>query len=173
MNRQQKEAVVSDVKKLFQDNQAAFLVCYKGLSVAKVQALRKDIRAFGGTFKVTKARLMKIAAESTPNTEDFRKDFKNQVGLIFVKEEVPGVAKKLVAFAKENELLNVISGFFESHLISKKEIEMLAAIPSRDVLIAQLMGTLQAPICALARVLNVVATNTPAISTQVSEKGDS
>jgi len=173
MNRQQKEAVVSDLKELFQNNQATFLVGYQGLTVAKLQTLRKDIRNFGGKFKVTKARLMRIAAEGTQNTEDFRKDFKNQVGLVFVKEEVPSVAKKLVDFAKENELLSVISGFFESRFISKKEIEGLAAIPPKDVLLAQLMGTLQAPTCALVRVLNALVTNVPSTLKQVSEKGES
>jgi large subunit ribosomal protein L10 len=93
--------------------------------------------------------------------------------LVFVKEEVPSVAKKLVDFAKENEQLNVISGFFESRFISKKEIENLAAIPPKDVLLAQLMGTLLAPTSALVRALNALVTNVPSTINQVSEKGES
>ena len=71
-------------------SQAAFLVGYKGLSVAQIQTLRNDLREVGGNLKVTKARLMKIAAQNIQGIESFRDNFKDQVGLVFAQEEVPG-----------------------------------------------------------------------------------
>lgn len=171
MNRQQKEAAINVVKDLFAKNQAAFLVGYQGLTVAHLHSLRKDLRKVGGTFKVTKARLMRIAAENIQGCEDFSKQFKNQIGIVFVKQEVPAVAKTIVTFAKQNEQLNVISGFFESRTISKQEIENLASIPSKEILLAQLMGTLQAPAAALVRTLDALVTKLQSTLQQVSEKG--
>lgn len=171
MNRQQKEAAINTIKDLFSNNQAAFLVDYKGLTVANLHSLRKDLRKVGGIFKVTKARLMQLAAENIQGCEDFSKQFKNQVGIVFVKHEVPAVAKTIVTFSKQNEQLNVISGFFESRTWSKQEIENLASIPSKEVLLAQLMGTLLAPATSLVRVLNALVTNIQTTLQQVSEKG--
>lgn len=171
MNRQQKEAAITTIKDLFSKSQAAFLVGYRGLTVANLHSLRKDLRKSGGTFKVTKAKLMKLAAKDIKGCEDFSNQFKNQVGIVFVNQEVPAVAKTIVTFSKQNENLNIISGFFESHTLSKQEIENLAAIPSKEILLAQLMGTLQAPVAALVRTLNAIATSVQTTLQQVSENG--
>ena len=101
MNRQQKEAVIKAFKAELTESNAAFLVKYRGLNVSQLQSLRTDLRQAGGRLKVTKARLMKIAAAEIDGIDGFKEDFKDQVGLVFAKEEVPSVAKKLVDFSKE------------------------------------------------------------------------
>lgn len=173
MKRAQKETVVADFKKLFETSQATFLVNYKGVDVPFVQSLRRELRDSGAVFKVTKARLMKIAVKDVKGAEDFGTQFKDQIGLVFVSsEEVPTAAKTIVKFSKENDALAVMSGFFESRVMSKAEVEALASLPSRDVLIATLAATLQAPIATLARALNAVkekmeaAQGTPAVEAQ-------
>jgi len=171
MNRQQKEAVIKEVRDLFDQSQAAFLVGYKGLTVAQVKALRKDLREAGGVFKVTKARLMKIAASDITNVDEFSVAFKNQVGLVFVKKgEVPLVAKKLVNYSKENELLNIVSGYFESKPISKNEIGYLAALPSKEVLLAQILGTINAPASRSAGLVHTVISRLLNVLKHISEK---
>ena len=153
MNRQQKEQTVADVQKMFSEAQAAFLVNYKGLPVHSMQALRKQLRASAGAFKVTKARLMKIAAKDVAGVDAFASNFKDQVGLVFAKNEVTVIAKHIVDFAKENEALQIVAGFFEDRLISKEEVVALGAIPSREVLLATLVYTLQAPMINLVGTL--------------------
>lgn len=170
MNRQQKEAVVSDLKGMFTDNQAAFLVGYKGLDVASMQSLRGKLREVGGRFKITKARLMKIAAQDVDGGKGLQEILKDQVGLVFAKEEVPAVAKALAEFSKSNEALQIVSGLFESKLLSKDEIKFLASIPPRDVLIAQLLGTMQAPVSSFARLLNTMTVRLLYVLKQISEK---
>lgn len=156
MNRQQKEAAVSDIKEKFLSSQAAFLVEYRGLNVSLMQSLRRNLRDSGGELKVTKARLMKIAVQDITGIEDFKSNFKNQIGLVFVNQEVPVIAKKLVNFSKENDFLKIISGFFESKTISKQEIDYLASLPSKEILLAQLLGTFQAPISNFPRLLRIM-----------------
>jgi large subunit ribosomal protein L10 len=170
MNRQQKEAVVQTFRENLTEMKAAFLVGYRGLSVAQMQTLRKDLREAGGFFKITKARLMKIAAQDVEGMNTFKDSFKDQVGLVFVKEEVPPVAKVLVEFSKENDALSVVSAFFESKVLTEQQISNLASLPSRDVLLSILMGTLQAPVSGLARALNQIVLKPMYALKQIAEK---
>lgn len=157
MKRVQKTTVVADFKKLFETSQATFLVNYKGIDVPFVQSLRRELRDSGAVFKVTKARLMKLAIDGLKGADEFGTQFKDQIGLVFVStEDVPAAAKTIVKFSRENESLKVVSGFFESKLMSRAEVESLALLPTRDVLIATLAATLQAPIATFARALNAL-----------------
>ena len=171
MNRQQKEAIVANFRDLFIQSQAAFLVNYKGLSVKDMQSLRSTLRTGGAQLKVTKARMMKIAVEGIDGIDDFNKNLKGQVGLVFVKDEaVPAVAKQLVTFAKKNESLEIDSGFFESKVLSKERIEFLAFLPSKEVLLAQVVGLMQSPIVNFVRVLNMIVIRLLLVLKQVAEK---
>jgi large subunit ribosomal protein L10 len=156
MNREQKKTSVLEVAELFKKAEGAFVINYKGLPVALLQTLRKRLFESGSNLKVTKARLMKIAFKEFKGTEDFSKHFKDQVGLIFIPKDLTVVAKKIVKFAQENPALTIVSGYFESRVLTREDITTLALLPSRDVLIAQLAGTLQAPMACLARALNLV-----------------
>ncbi|MFC1842136.1 50S ribosomal protein L10 [Candidatus Dependentiae bacterium] len=156
MNRQEKELVVEGLKKGLLSSQASFLVVYKGLNVEKMQQLRSDLRSKGGSLKVAKARLMKRAVDGEPGVSGLGDFFKDQIGLVFAEKEVADVAKILSDFSEKNEALELIAGYFDSKVIAKEKISQIASLPSRDVLLAQLCGTLQAPISGLARVLNMV-----------------
>lgn len=173
MNRQQKEAVVAEFKEMFSTSQATFLVRYRGLNVHDMYSLRKGLRENGGRLKVTKARLMKIAANDVDGIDSFRDNFQDQVGLVFALDEAPPVAKQLVEFAKNHEALEVLSGFFESKMLSKADVELFASIPPREVLIGQLAGTLQAPISQFARVLNQLVVQLLYALKAVAEKKES
>lgn len=156
MNRHQKETVVSDLKEMFNKSKASFLVQYKGLGVSQLQDLRKRLRNDRAYMKITKARLMKIATQDIHAMESFKGNFKDQVGLVFALDEVSVVAKKLVDFSKEHEALSIVAGFFESQVISKDRVTWLASIPSREILLAQVVGTLQAPLARLAYIVSVL-----------------
>lgn len=156
MNRQEKEVVVQDFKADFEQARAAFLVNYCGLPVSALQALRKDLRGVGGSFKITKARLLRIAAQDHKEFEELQDYFKGQVGLVFAHQDVAGVAKNVIDFSKKNEKLSVVAGIFEGSLVTKEQIVFIASLPSREVLLAQLLGGLQAPISGFVRCLNMM-----------------
>ncbi len=155
MNRQQKETTVANFTELFDKAQASFLVKYKGINVSELQSLRGGLRENDGTLKVTKARLMKIAMKDVAGSEGFTEHLSDQVGLVFAFGEVPVIAKKLSEFAKENESFAIITGLFEDKVLDKDQIKFLATLPSRDVLFAKLMGTMQAPVTRLASTLHL------------------
>jgi len=170
MNKQQKEVVVNDIKQLMGEAQAMFLINYQGMTVPVLQALRRSLRNEGGRVKVAKATLMQIAARDIKGAEPFAEQFKDQVGLVFVHKDVSGVAKQLVAYAKDNEKLRVLAGFYESKVLSAKDLEFLASLPSREVLLAQLLGTMQAPVTNLTRVLHLLIARLAFVLKQIEEK---
>lgn len=156
MNRNQKEVLVAELHNQMAQAEAAFLVNYQGLSVSDMQKLRASLRGEGAVMQVAKARLMIHAVKQVGGCDAFIPYLKNQVGLVFAKGNAPAVAKKIVDFSKDQQSLAIVSGFFENRVWSKGEVEYLAAIPSREVLLAQLAQVLQAPIAGLARSLDLV-----------------
>jgi len=156
MNRQNKSAEISDFKQLFEKSNAAFLVKYQGLTVNGMQNLRRSLREVNSQLRVTKTTLMKIAAQDLAGSEAFRDQFKDQVGIVFAQGDVSSTAKKLRTFATENKDLQVLTAFFESRVLTKQDIEFLATLPSREILLAQVLGTMQAPIASFTRLLNML-----------------
>lgn len=156
MNRAEKQNVIESLQNDFSKNNATFLVGVKGLSVTQIQALRKDLRPQGGKLKITKARLMKIAANNAK--EDILDSFfKDQIGVVFAGSEPSAIAKILYNFAKQNEALKIVAGSVEKQLFDKQLIVRIAQLPSKEVLLAQLCGTLKAPIAKLAIVIDALA----------------
>jgi large subunit ribosomal protein L10 len=170
MNRQQKESVVSDFKNMLESSSAAFLVCYRGLDVKSMLALRRALRENGGRLKIAKARLMKRAAQGIEGIDDFSRSFKDQVGLVFAAQEPSPVAKQLVDFSKDHESLKIISGFFESKFLSEEQVKFFASIPSKDVLLAQLACAMKSPITGFAQQLNTIVVGLLYALKQVAEK---
>jgi large subunit ribosomal protein L10 len=156
MNRQQKSDMIDSLKQRISESQAAFLVGYRGLTVVQMQELRKDLRSKGGSLQVTKARLMKIAVHGKSEADMLTPHLHDQIGMVFASNDVAGIAKTLNDFAKNHQALKLIAGCMESRLLDSQAVARIASLPSREVLLAQLCGTLKAPTVGLATVLNQV-----------------
>ena len=157
MNRSQKELLVNDVAQQLQGASAAFLVNYQGSQVKTLHALRKKLRTNESSFRVAKARLLKLAVSTMPGGTDFAQMLREQVGLVIANtKDVGGVAKDLLEFARTNETIKVMSGFYEAQVLSTEQMIYFASLPSREVLIGHLLGTMQAPIAQFVRLLNLL-----------------
>jgi large subunit ribosomal protein L10 len=154
MDRQQKELVVSFLKKNFIGSQASFLVDFQGLSVNQMQNLRRELREKGGELKVAKARLIKRAVngEKSALLMPFCKD---QIGVVFAEIEAPIVAKVLYDFSKKQESLRLIVGLLDSRLLNNQEIIRIASLPTREVLLMQVYWAMKMPIMHLATLLRM------------------
>ncbi|HSW75610.1 MAG TPA: 50S ribosomal protein L10 [Candidatus Saccharimonadales bacterium] len=144
MNRHQKENTVQGLQTKFTANEAAFLVKFQGLTVSDLQELRFKLEEKDGEFKVAKNRLMKLAMTKEADSLGLGSLMKGQTALIFVKSDFTGVAKVLNDFAKKNTSLEIVAGCCESQLFDTAGVKQLATIPSREVLLARLCGTLNA-----------------------------
>jgi large subunit ribosomal protein L10 len=154
LNLEQKQAVVSEVAAKLANAQAVIVAEYRGLDVARVTQLRAKARKSGLYLRVLKNTLARRAVKGTP----FEPLADQMVGPLMygiASDPVAG-AKVLADFARENELFVIRGGAMPNSRMSDKDVKALAMLPSREELIARLMGTMQAPVAKLARTLNEV-----------------
>lgn len=170
MNRNEKQIIVDSLKESFKNSQASFIVGVKGLTVEAVQGLRKGLYTKGGTLKVAKNTLLKRATDDMQGLSDLAPYFKEQVAIVFANKETPDIAKLLFNIAKENERFTIVAGSLNYKMISKEQIERLALLPAREVLLAQVCGTLNAPIASYIRILNQLILRLLWVLKQAAEK---
>jgi large subunit ribosomal protein L10 len=155
LNRNEKEAVVADVSAQVARSQTLALAEYRGLTVAHLDSLRRQARDKGVYLHVLKNSLARRAVAGTP----FEVAKETMFGpLIYgFSEDAVAAAKVLADFAKTNDKLVVMGGAYAGKALDADGVKALAAIPSKEVLLAQLLGLMQSPISRLARVLAAVA----------------
>ena len=154
LNLEQKQAVVSEVAAQLAKAQAVIVAEYRGLDVARVTQLRAKARQSGLYLRVLKNTLARRAVKGTP----FESLSDQMVGPLMygiASDPVAG-AKVIAEFSKENELFVIKGGAMANTRMSDKDVKALALLPSREELLARLMGTMQAPVAKLARTLNEV-----------------
>ena len=151
-----KKEVVAEVSARLAKAQTIVLAEYRGLPVEKITQLRAKARASGVYLRVLKNTLARRAVQGTP----FEKLADQMIGPLAygISEDPVAAAKVLHAYAKENDKLVIKGGMMPNYLMSAKDVGNLATMPSRDELIAKLMGTMQAPIAKLVRTMNEVPT---------------
>jgi len=156
LNLTEKKAVVAEVSEQVEKAQAIVLAEYRGLGVAEMTDLRKQARESGVYLRVLKNTLVRRAVADT----DFSELAGDMVGpLIFgISEDPVAAAKVMNNFAKENELFVVKSGAMPNEVLDAASIKALASMPSRDELLAKLLGTMQAPVAKFVQTLNEVPT---------------
>lgn len=154
MNRQEKQRIIDLIKQDFASSQASFIVNMQGMTVEAVQQLRRELHAKKGTIKVAKNTLLKRATNEIAGINELAPYFKDQIAVVFATNEAPAVAKILFNTAKKQTHLKLKAGALDARVISVEDIEFLAALPSREILLAQLCGTLNAPIQQTASLLN-------------------
>jgi large subunit ribosomal protein L10 len=154
LNLEQKQTVVAEVAKQVAGAQAIVLAENRGMAVAAMTQLRAKARASGVYFRVVKNTLVRRAVADTP----FASLADKMVGPLAygIGADPVAVAKVLNDFAKGNEKFVIAGGAMPGQLMSAKEISALASLPSRQELIARLLGTMQAPIVKLVRTMNEV-----------------
>ncbi|MBT3456184.1 50S ribosomal protein L10 [bacterium] len=170
MNRQEKEALVESLRQSFSECQSSFVVLYRGLSVPKVQQLRRGLREKSGLLKIAKARLMKLAVEGLDGVEGLTPFLKDQIGLVFASGDTPAVAKELCGFAKKNESFSILACSFESQVLDNVAICQLATLPSREVLLGQVAGLLKMPTTQFVQLLNMLIVRLLFVLKKIEEK---
>lgn len=132
---------------------AVWVVDYCGLSVKEIQALRSDIREAGACLKVYKNTLMHIALEQSqlPTLDDI---LEGPSAFVFAEEDAAAAAKAIKNFMKTNQNLEIKGGLMDGEPVSAAEVEMIASLPSREELLAQIAGALSGVARGLAVSLN-------------------
>ena len=148
----QKEQRVDEIKDRFTRASSVILVDYRGLTVKELQALRGSLRESGSELKVFKNPLTEIAMRELAMPE-LGALLEGPSAFTFSYGDPVSPAKALTAFAKEHPALEIKGGFIERSVTDAAGVKALAALPSREELIAKLLGTMQNPAGGLVRVL--------------------
>ncbi len=158
---------VAEIKDRLTGSTGVIMADYRGLTVKEMQELRSKVREAGGEIKIYKNTLTEIAVRelAMPSMDEF---LSGPTAFVFAGEDPVAPTKALVGFAKKHEALQVKGGFVQNAVVDASAVKAIAALPSREELIAKLLGTmlnpltntvriLNAPVGAFARAINAVA----------------
>jgi large subunit ribosomal protein L10 len=152
MLRKDKEAVIAEVAEQLSAADTVFVSDYRGLTVAQLSELRTALRASGARFTIVKNTLGGIAADRAGRVE-LKGLLTGPTAVTFCGEDPVAAAKALADYARTHPELELRGGLLERSLIGADGVRVLASLPSRDVLIAQVVGTMASPISGLVNVL--------------------
>ena len=154
LNIEGKKEVVAEISARLAKAQAVVLAEYRGLPVEDITVLRSQARASGVYLRVLKNTLARRAVQGTP----FEKLADQMVGPLAygISDDPVAAAKVLSAYAKGNDKLVIKGGAMPNAVMTAKEIGQLATMPSREELLAKLLGTMQAPVAKFVQTLNEV-----------------
>ena len=156
MNRDQKTAVVDEIAGQIQEADAIFAVDYRGITVDQVAELRTKLRAADARFRVVKNSLSERAADQA-GMDTLKPMLIGPTALAFVKGDAALAAKALNDTARQlNNVLDFKGGLLNGSVLTADDVRSIARLPARDVLYAQLVGTVAAPLTGLARGLNAL-----------------
>lgn len=158
-----KQAVVAQLKEQLESAKGVVLTSYKGLTVAQDTELRRELREAGVSYHVVKNTMLRIAAKEA-GIEGIEEHLEGTTAFAFSTEDAVAPAKVIRGFIKKNkledaEVLTVKVGMVEGKVIGVDEVKALAALPSREELIAKLLGSMNAPISNTVNVLQGVIRN--------------
>ena len=158
-----KQAVVAQLKEQLESAKGVVLTSYKGLTVAQDTELRRELREAGVSYHVVKNTMLRIAAKEA-GIEGIEEHLEGTTAFAFSTEDAVAPAKVVCGFIKKNkledaEVLTVKVGMVEGKVIGVDEVKALAALPSREELIAKLLGSMNAPISNTVNVLQGVIRN--------------
>jgi large subunit ribosomal protein L10 len=157
ITREEKSKEIAALSEQFGRAKAAFLVDFKGMTVEQVTSLRKKLVPVESEMKVVRNTLAVRALADHPASESaIKSSFVGNNAIVFAFGEAPAVAKALADFAKDVELLQLKAGVMDGAKLDSAGIKALANLPSKDVLRAMFLGTLQAPASKFVRTLSAV-----------------
>ena len=162
---QWRESVVQALDK----SGAVFLANYSGMTVEELTAMRRELKAVQADFHVVKNTIAQKAVEGRDENV-ISELFNGQTGVVFAYGDAAAAAKVFSESAKKFEKLKIVGGYMEKSLLTPASVEKLASLPSREVLLGQLIGTMVAPHRGLLNVLNGVPRNLVQVLNAIKEK---
>jgi large subunit ribosomal protein L10 len=156
LNKESKQQVVAELHEKLQRAKAVFLADFRGMNVGKATDLRNELRKASVEYRVVKNTLLDLASRET-DKESLSPHYVGPTAIAFSYDDPVAAAKVLSRFAKEQQAtFKLKAGILSGKVISVADIQALADLPSREVLIAKLLGTMQAPMANFVGVLAAV-----------------
>lgn len=168
LTKQQKKQLIEELADKINRQNSLVFTDFKGLKVGEISDLRKQLREVGAEYAVAKKTLIKLALEKAGKKNIDISHFQGSIALALGYEDPIMPVKTISKFSKDHKVLDIIGGIMDNKLLSVDEIRELALIPSRDELLAKLVGSLKSPISGLVNVLEGNIRNLISILKQLS-----
>ena len=168
MDRAQKEKVVEELGQIFESSGVVVVAHYQGLTVAEMQDLRAKVREAGGSVRVAKNRLAKIALEGTDVAGIA--DLLTGMTVLAYSEDPVAAAKAADEYAKANDKYVILGGAMGGTILNADGVKAVAKMPSREELIASIVGCIGAPASNIAGAIGAPASNIASILSTIEEK---
>lgn len=167
--RPEKEAILKEISAAVEASEHVLLADYSGMKVKHFGMLRSDLQGVGARATVVKNSLLGVALKQLDRSvpEDA---LSGKTLLVTGGTDITAVAKSLKSFIKDQKLLDLKGGSLNTQLLSAADIEAMADMPSREVLLGQLVGTVQAPMTQLVGVMNQKVSSLLYVLTAIEEK---
>jgi large subunit ribosomal protein L10 len=168
VDRAQKEKLVDELGQIFASSGVVVVAHYEGMTVAQMQDLRAQMRAVGGSVRVAKNKLAKIALEGQPCASIA--DYLTGMTVLTYSEDPVAAAKVADAYAKGNEKFKILGGAMGSSALDPAGVKAVASMPSREELIAQIVSCIGAPASNIAGAIGAPASNIAGILKTLEER---
>ncbi len=164
-----REQLVTKIKSGVEENESVFLLSYSELSGDQTSELRKSLRQSGADVYVAKNAIAKRALKDLEK-DDLAAEVKGQTAFVWGNTDSAEISKIIVKFTEDFEQLHVQGGLLQGSLLTKNDVKKLSDLPSREVLLATLLGTIQAPVSQLMNALNAKSKDLLSILKQLGEQ---
>jgi len=168
VDRAQKERLVEELGQIFESSGVIVVAHYAGLTVAEMQDLRAQMREAGGSVRVAKNKLAKIALDGKPCASIA--DLLNGMTVLAYSEDPVAAAKVAQAYSKENDKFQILGGAMGENVLDVAGVKAVASMPSRDELIASIAGCIGAPASNIAGAIGAPASNIASILSTLEER---
>ncbi len=168
MDRAQKEQLVEDLGEIFEGSGVVVVAHYEGMTVAEMQDLRANMREAGGFVRVAKNKLAKIALEGKPCASISQ--YLTGMTVLAYSEDPVAAAKVMDTYAKDNDKLVILGGAMGETALDPAGVTSVAKMPSREELIASIVGCIGAPASNIAGAIGAPASNIASILSTIEEK---
>ena len=170
MNKNDKAEVVSELKEMIQNSSAIYLTDYSGINVDDINRIRGEFRKEKVKYKVIKNTLFKRALEELGKYDKLADHLVGMTGYAFASDNPVAPAKIIKKYFSEKEKLSLKACYLDEQFYEGTKLDMLAALPSKNDLIANILGSIKSPISGIAGAMNAVTRNLVSVVDQVTKQ---
>ena len=170
MNRDEKTEIISEVKELLENSTAVYLTDYSGIDVEDISSLRNQFRQEGVRYKVFKNNLFKLALDESGKYEKLADHLTGMTGFAFTSTNPIAPAKIISKYFGEKEKLSLKACYVEGEYYDSSHLKTLATLPSKNELIAGIMGSIDLPVSGIVGAINAVVRDLANVIDQISKR---